>query len=116
MTKEQAYKKVAELVDRFAEQYDSYRKSEYNETLTRRDFIDPFFKALGWDMDNTGGYAEEYREVVHEHKIMMRPNVEMICGKARRAIFIRWQSHFFITAVNIFLRKIHSKVVNCQQN
>jgi len=71
MTKEEAYTKVAELVKRFAEQYDSYRKSEYNETLTRRDFIDPFFKALGWDMDNTGGYAEEYREVVHEHKIMM---------------------------------------------
>jgi len=26
----------------------SYRSGNYNETLTRRDFIDPFFKALGW--------------------------------------------------------------------
>ena len=44
-------------------------KSEYNETLTRRDFIDPFFKALGWDMDNEQGYAEAYREVIHEDRL-----------------------------------------------
>ncbi|MCI0474070.1 MAG: N-6 DNA methylase, partial [Ignavibacteria bacterium] len=34
-----------------------------------RDFIDPFFKALGWDMDNEQGYAEAYREVIHEDKV-----------------------------------------------
>ena len=27
------------------------------------DFLDPFFKLLGWDMDNTAGYAGAYREV-----------------------------------------------------
>ncbi|MBS1655976.1 MAG: N-6 DNA methylase, partial [Bacteroidetes bacterium] len=43
--------------------------ADYNETLTRKDFIDPFFKALGWDMDNSNGYAEAYREVIHEDKI-----------------------------------------------
>ena len=59
VTKETAYKKIAELVERFKEQYDSYKKADYNETLTRRDFIDPFFKALGWDIDNKNGYAEE---------------------------------------------------------
>ncbi|MGE0634790.1 MAG: hypothetical protein AB7P01_00005 [Bacteroidia bacterium] len=51
-TKEEAYKVVANLVERFNEQYASYKKSDYNETLTRRDFIDPIFKALGWDIDN----------------------------------------------------------------
>lgn len=69
MTKEQAYNKVAELAQRFEEQYDSYKKSDYNETLTRRDFIDPFFKALGWDIDNEQGYAEAYREVIHEDRV-----------------------------------------------
>lgn len=69
MTKEQAHNKISELVERFNEQLISYKKAEYNETLTRRDFIDPFFKALGWDMDNSNGYAEAYREVIHEDKV-----------------------------------------------
>jgi len=46
-TKEEAYSQIAALVERFTEQLPSYKKSEYNETLTRKDFIDPFFKALG---------------------------------------------------------------------
>ena len=58
MTKEAAYNKIEELVIRFTEQIDSYKKSDYNETQTRRDFIDPFFKALGWDVDNENGNAD----------------------------------------------------------
>ncbi|MBP6871482.1 MAG: N-6 DNA methylase [Bacteroidales bacterium] len=69
ITKESAFQKISELVERFEEQYTSYMRSEYNETLTRRDFIDPFFKALGWDMDNEQGYAEAYREVIHEDRL-----------------------------------------------
>ncbi|MDZ4758988.1 MAG: N-6 DNA methylase, partial [Bacteroidota bacterium] len=76
-TKETAYKKIAQLVERFDEQYNSYKKTEYNETLTRRDFIDPFFKALGWDIDNENGYAESYREVIHEDRVKI--------GKATKA-------------------------------
>ena len=64
-----AQKRIAELVIRFEEQIDSYKNSDYNETQTRRDFIDPFFKALGWDIDNEEGYAEAYREVIHEDKV-----------------------------------------------
>lgn len=67
--KEEAYTLIAGLVERFTEQYDSYKRAEYNETLTRRDFIDPFFKALGWDVDNANGYAEAYREVIHEDRV-----------------------------------------------
>ncbi len=77
VNKETAYKTISELVDRFTDQYESYKKSEYNETLTRRDFIDPFFKALGWDIDNENGYAESYREVIHEDRIKI--------GKATKA-------------------------------
>jgi predicted type IV restriction endonuclease len=68
-TKETAYQTIGALVERFHEQKASYKKTEYNETLVRRDFIDPFFKALGWDVDNAQGYAEAYREVIHEDRI-----------------------------------------------
>ena len=67
--KDSAYRKISELITRFEDQYDSYRKAEYNEALTRKDFIDPFFKALGWDMNNENGYSESYREVIHEDKV-----------------------------------------------
>lgn len=61
--------KISELVNRFEEQFTSYKSPEYNETLARHDFIDPFFKALGWDINNENGYAEAYREVIHEDKM-----------------------------------------------
>jgi adenine-specific DNA-methyltransferase len=69
LPKEEALRKIESLVLRFEEQKEFYTKSDYNETQTRRDFIDPFWKALGWDVDNENGYAESYREVIHEDKI-----------------------------------------------
>ena len=69
LDKSAARHRINELVDRFSEQYESYMLAGYNETLTRRDFIDPFFKSLGWDIDNEEGYAEAYREVIHEDKL-----------------------------------------------
>jgi len=69
VTKEQAYEKIKELVERFSEHVEEYKRGSYNEHQTRVDFIDPFFKALGWDVDNEQGYAEAYREVIHEDKV-----------------------------------------------
>ncbi len=68
-SKDEAYKKISALVKRFDEQKEFYRRQDYNETLTRIDFINPFFKALGWDTDNEQGFAESYREVIHEDKL-----------------------------------------------
>ncbi|MFZ1800742.1 MAG: TaqI-like C-terminal specificity domain-containing protein [Chitinophagaceae bacterium] len=68
-TKEEAYNQISSLVQRFDDQLHSYKKSDYNETQTRLDFINPFFKALGWDVDNSLGNAEAYREVIHEDKL-----------------------------------------------
>ena len=64
-TKEQARTRIAELVANFERQLPDYYRGSYNETQTRRDFIDPFFQALGWDIDNSNGAAEAYREVIH---------------------------------------------------
>ncbi|HSN75668.1 MAG TPA: Eco57I restriction-modification methylase domain-containing protein [Anaerolineae bacterium] len=57
------------LVDRFRANLDSYKRGVYNETQVRREFIDPFFEALGWDVANRQGYAEAYKDVVHEDAI-----------------------------------------------
>jgi type I restriction-modification system DNA methylase subunit len=56
--------KIQTLIERFTAQIDTY--SDYNEAQTRIDFINPFFTALGWDVDNKSGLAEPYRQVVYE--------------------------------------------------
>lgn len=76
MTKDQAKAIVEKLVNRYAEQQKAYHAADYNETKTRRDFIDPFFKALGWDMDNEQDVAEPYREVIHEDKVKIQGKVK----------------------------------------
>ena len=62
--KEIAYNTIAELIEKFEEHHESYNKSDYNKKLTLKDFIDPFFKALGWDINNEPGYAKSFREVI----------------------------------------------------
>ncbi|MCA9101621.1 MAG: hypothetical protein KDA63_10740, partial [Planctomycetales bacterium] len=60
---------IQQLVERFERHRDSYASASYNETQLRREFLDPFFKALGWDVDNEQGYAEAYKDVIHEDAI-----------------------------------------------
>ena len=60
---------VLELIQRFDRNHEAYRSPHYNETQLRREFLDPFFKALGWDIDNEQGHAEAYKDVVHEDAI-----------------------------------------------
>jgi len=94
MTNKQTAKdKIESLVIRFEDQYQSYKHPDYNETLTRRDFIDPFFKALGWDIDNEAGYAEAYREVIHEDKVKVSgatkaPDYSFRLGGGKRLFFV----------------------------
>ncbi len=58
-----------ELIKRFEDNKEAYRSGQYNETQLRREFIDPFFGILGWDVDNRQGYAEAYKDVIHEDAI-----------------------------------------------
>jgi len=64
-----APKDIKGLIERFQENRDVYCSTQYNEAQARIEFIDPFFKALGWDMTNEKGYAEAYKEVIHEDAI-----------------------------------------------
>ena len=49
--------RVTELVETFGRNIEAYRSSQYNETQLRREFIDPVFEELGWDVTNKAGYA-----------------------------------------------------------
>jgi len=60
---------IAALVERYRGHRDEYQSAEYKEAQLRQEFLNPFFAALGWDMDNKRGYAEPYKEVVHEDSL-----------------------------------------------
>ena len=64
-----APQEVVELVERFDRNVETYKSKSYNETQLRREFLDPFFEALGWDVGNKQGYAEAYKDVIHEDAI-----------------------------------------------
>ena len=68
MVKE-ALKQVSLLVERFQQNIEAYRNPAYNETQLRIEFVDPLFEALGWDVANKAGYAEQYKDVIHEDAI-----------------------------------------------
>ncbi|MBN1866490.1 N-6 DNA methylase [Candidatus Sumerlaeota bacterium] len=80
---------IRELVDRFQRNIESYRSPSYNETQVRLEFINPMFKALGWDVDNEQGYAEAYKDVVHEDAVKVggatkAPDYSFRVGGARK--------------------------------
>ncbi len=60
---------VGELVERFESNLNSYTSAKYNETQLRREFIDPLFELLAWDVSNSRGYAEAYKDVIHEDAV-----------------------------------------------
>ena len=65
---------IQKLVEKYTFHRDAYHRGQekYNETQLREDFTDPFFRALGWDVNNNKGFSEAYREVLHEEPIRIR--------------------------------------------
>jgi predicted type IV restriction endonuclease len=60
---------VTQLVARYDCNRDSYFAGGINETQLRREFVDPFFSCLGWDIENKQSYAPAYREVIFEDSL-----------------------------------------------
>jgi len=83
-----------DLIQRFALQRESLLAGTYKETPVRREFIDPLFKLLGWDIDNESGYAEPYKDVVHEDVV----DVEGRSKSPDYAFRVGGQRMFFVEA------------------
>ncbi|MEO8955097.1 MAG: DNA methyltransferase, partial [Ktedonobacteraceae bacterium] len=60
---------VLELIERFDRNRSAYKSDQYNEARLRIEFLNPFFEALGWDINNKNGYAEAYKDVIYEDAI-----------------------------------------------
>ena len=60
---------IKRLVETFSRNIDSFKAGGIYETQLRREYLDPFFTSLGWDVENKQGYAEAYKDVIHEYSL-----------------------------------------------
>jgi len=73
-----AHNRVCALIERFALHADAYLKSSYKEAEARKDFIDPLFKAIGWDVDH------EHQHNPYEQEVKVERGVVVHNAKAQK--------------------------------
>jgi hypothetical protein len=60
---------IKRLVDSFKRNINTFKAGSINETQLRREYLDPFFTSLGWDVENQQGYADAYKDVLLEYSL-----------------------------------------------
>ncbi len=76
MDKETAKQEVSKLVQIFKDNINQYKLSTYKEAQVRIEFIDKFFRLLGWDINNEQGSSEQFKEVINEDAIKIEGNTK----------------------------------------
>ena len=56
------------LVEIFGRNLADYKSNRYDEASVRQEFLNPFFRALGWDVENKAGHIPQHREVEIESR------------------------------------------------
>jgi len=69
---------IRTLVQGFEFHLPAYKRGQYKEEQVKQEFITPFFKALGWDIDNNKRYSELYKEVILQDPIRIRGQIHFI--------------------------------------
>lgn len=65
-TKEEAKEIITELAESFRNNIQAYKDKNYKEQRVRQEYIDLFFKALNWDVNNEEKRPDKYKFVVIE--------------------------------------------------
>jgi hypothetical protein len=82
---------LEKLIRRFESDRPHYLSKGYSEAQARVDFVTPFFKALGWDVENQEGLPHHAREVVVEA-------AEDTGGRPDYGFRVAGQTKFFVEA------------------
>src|ERR1017187_1564400 len=69
------------LVETFGRNLAAYKSASYDEASLRQEFLNPFFRALGWDIENRAGLIPQHREVETESRTQ-------IGGRQKRADYL----------------------------
>lgn len=94
--KEEAKRRTAEKVRQYASHIDEYKRCTYNETEVRVDFVNPFFKSLGWDVDNESGLPQHLREVTHEATVLVEEHGQRRSKKPDYSFRVGTETLFYL--------------------
>jgi hypothetical protein len=72
---------LGRLVEQFKRNLSQYKSNNYDEASLRQEFLNPFFRALGWDVENKAGLIPQHREVEIESRTE-------IAGRQKRADYL----------------------------
>ena len=72
---------LARLVAQFEKNFKQYQSAAYDEASVRQEFLNPLFRALGWDVENKQGNIPQHREVEIESRTE-------ISGRQKRADYL----------------------------
>lgn len=88
---------VERLVNNFSSLSENITRptTHYGEADVRSDFIDPFFRILGWDMANEAGLPRSLREVIREDSFV---DTDERSRRPDYALRIAGQRKFFVEA------------------
>lgn len=84
--------KLEKLIANFEADKEHYVSKGYPEAQARVDFIAPFFKALGWDVDNEAGLLH------HEGEVIVETSEEETHGRPDYSFRVGGQTKFFVEA------------------
>ena len=76
ITKDEGRQEVKKQIATFRDNLSQYTQINYKEAQARKEFIDKFFLALGWDVNNDQGLAEQYKEVINEDSLKISGNTK----------------------------------------
>ncbi len=72
---------LARLVAQFEKNFKQYQSAAYDEASVRQEFLNPLFRALGWDVENKLGNIPQHREVEIESRTE-------VSGRQKRADYL----------------------------
>jgi len=75
---DEAQKQVFSLVEKFESNKKFYPNAQFREKDTRREFIDPFFAALGWDVTETQDNPLFLQDTVPETRLRIGDNLKYV--------------------------------------
>ena len=84
-------KELSRLVESFGKRLAELKQPGYAEAQLRDDFLNPFFRALGWDMENRAGLIQPEREVEIESATQIgggRKRADYLFRADKRARFV----------------------------
>ena len=91
------------LIGAFEKEFAIYKTPKYSEAQLRVDFLNPFLKTFGWDVDNEEIKSQFLRDVIQEESIDVEVEDSVTKKNPDYTLRIQGTRKFFIEAKKVFI-------------